>query len=204
MHKTQMIGMVACTLAAAGQAAHATVINFDTFPNSAPVPDTTVILAQYAALGVAFPSPAAAGGPPAAVLVGEASSAPNGLYGLQGGAGLAPITIDFASPLSSSVSMVLLSVGDATVTATAYASDLSTVIDSVSLTHGPSAGNGFGNQDPITLNGPGITRVFVRITATGPVQDGFGIDDLGFDPVPAPGVALPLGASWLALVRRRR
>src|SRR5207245_3559792 len=95
-------------------------------------------------------------------------------------AGLFPIEMDFVAPFTNSVGVTLISVGDGTVTATAFASDLVTVVDTVSVTHGVDAGVGLGNKDPITLRGPGIARVRFEIVQTGPVLDGFGIDDVVF------------------------
>src|SRR5215471_8484356 len=130
--------------------ADAITINFETFPNNSPVPDGTVITTQYASLGVTFSSTAPAGGPIAGVLSGEASSPPNFLYGLDPvtGAGLFPIVMDFTAPFPNKLDVTLISVGSGTVTATAFASDLVTVLASVSVTHGPGAGVGLGNKDP--------------------------------------------------------
>ncbi len=185
--------------------ASAVTVDFDTFPGGAPVPAATLITSQYSSVGVTFSSPASAGG---ALTFddGEASSGPNCLVGLDvsGTAGLYPITMDFIAGLASSVDVTLISVGCGTVTATAYASDFSTVLDSVSVTRGPLAGIGFANHDPISLSGSGIARVTFSIFQNGPVTDGFGIDDVVFTTVPTPAVASLLGIGGLALTRRRR
>jgi hypothetical protein len=184
------------------------IVDFDTFPGGAVVPSNTLITTHYSSVGVLFSSPAPAGG--AVTLAnGEASSGPNFLVGFDAGgnAGLHPITMDFTSALASAVNVTLISVGCGTVTATAYASDLATVLDTVSVTHGPLAGVGFGNHDPITLTmgaGTGIARINFSILQNGPVVDGFGIDDVVFTAIPAPGAAALLGLGGLVAIRRRR
>jgi hypothetical protein len=174
--------------------ANAVIINFDTFPNGTPVPNGTLITDQYAPY-VRFSSPTAAGGPIAGVFSGEASSSPNVLEGVENGAGLLPITLDFEpSFTTNSFDVTLISVGAATVTATAFGRDLTTVLDSVSVTHGDAAGVGLGNRDPIALTGVGIASVRVEITKAGAVPDGFAIDDIAFSPlvVPEPSASLAL------------
>ena len=169
----------AALVAGSGQAQ---TIDFDTFPSGAPVSNNTVITNQYASLGVTFSSPAPAGGPTAGVFAGEASSPPHILTGLHPStsAGLYPIDMSFAAPYTDWVDVTLISIGCATVTATAYASDSATVLDSISLNRGPSAGVGLGNKDRISLRGDGIALVRFEITATCPTLDGFGIDDVAF------------------------
>lgn len=188
-----------------GRASAATTINFDTLPGGGPLSTGALVIAQYSSVGVTFSSPAPAGGPITANN-GEASSGPNYLVGIDPGshAGLHPITMNFTSALPLSVNVTLISVGCGTVTATAYASDLSTILDSVSLTHGLAAGNGFGNHDPITLSGPGIARVAFTVAQTGPILDGYGIDDVVFTTVPTPGPAAALAALGLLGSRHRR
>ena len=172
-----LIAVLVLTLHLGTATADDVTIDFDTFPDSSSVPAGTVITTQYASLGVTFSSTAPAGGP-TAVSDNEASSPPNHLSGLDPntGAGLFPIVMDLAGPLPSIVKVTLVSVGSATVTATAFANDLVTVLDTKSVTHGPGAGNGFGNLDPIALAGVGIARV--RFETTQQVVDGFGIDDV--------------------------
>jgi hypothetical protein len=159
----------------------AVTVDFDTFPGGAAVPNGTVITTQYAPLGVVFSS--VAGGPVAGIFAAEASSTPNFLVGNPDS--FQPFTMDFTT-VTPSVGVKLISVGNGIVTATAFASDLATVLDSVSVTHGPGAGVGLGNVDSISLSGPGIARVRFDITqtTTNP-RDGFGIDDVVF-PVPEP------------------
>lgn len=161
--------------------AGAITINFDTFPNSTPVPSGTIITTQYLSLGVSFAS--TAGGPQAVVGLGEASSAPNFLIGNP--SSFAPIVMDLTTPLNGPLGVTLISVGDAVVTATALANDLTTVLDVVSVTN-PGTGVGLNNKDPITLTGAGIARVRFAITQSFP-GDGFGIDDVQLaSPVPEP------------------
>lgn len=182
-------------------------IDFDRFPDGTTVPSNTVITTQYSSLGVTFSSTA---GGPIAFSNGEASSAPNFLVAFDpaSGAGVNPIVMDLSGILASRVDVTLISVGSGTVTATAYGSDLTTVLDSISVTHGANAGNGFGNHDPITLNGIGIARVRFAIAQTGPVTDGFGIDDVRLTtravPEPASIVLLSLGALGLLGARYYR
>jgi hypothetical protein len=180
--------------------AQAVVINFDTLPNGTAVANKTAIGNQYADYHVSFTSSAPGGLPTAGVFAGEATSPPNVLQGVTPGqsGGLFTIEMDFVGAFATSqVSATLISVGNATVTATAFAADGTTVIDAVDVTHGPGAGVGLNNHDPITLKGKGIERVTFAITKTGAVPDGFGVDDISF--VPAP-LAVPEPASALALV----
>ena len=169
-----------CAMMSFASAVGAAIINFDVFPNGQAVRDRTVITTQYASLGVLFSSSAPAGGPTAAYFFGEASSQPNALWGIEANAGLREIVMDFPSPptASMSVSLNVLSVGCGTVHATAFASDLITVVDAISLTRGFGGGNGYGNIDPITLSGTGIAQIYIWIEQTGEVVDGFGIDDV--------------------------
>lgn len=195
---------VAAALSCATSSALATVVNFDVFPGGGVVPNNTVIGSQYSSLGVLFSSSAPAGGPTAAFFTGEASSGPNFLVGIDpgSGAGLFPIQMDFTAAGITSVSFNALSIGTGIFTATAFASDLSTVLDTVSITNGPGAGAGFGNVNLVTLSGAGIARVLTSITQTQPIADGFGIDDLSV--VPSPGAAALLGLGGLSAIRRRR
>jgi hypothetical protein len=193
---------------AASIASASVVIDFDTFPGGAPVPAGTIITSQYSSVGVIFSSPATAGGAQA-LANGEASSGRNFLVGLDsiGGAGLYPISMDFTSGLASTVNLTLISVGCSTVTASAYASDLTTILSTVSVTNGLGAGVGFGNHNPISLtmgSGGGIARITFSIAQTGPVIDGFGIDDIDFTPVPTPGAAVVLGLAGVIASSRRR
>lgn len=199
LNSIAIIGVLTMMISALPQQAEAVSINFDTFPNNSIVPNNTVITTQYASLGVTFSSPAPAGGPLAGVLAGEVSSPPHSLYGFDPvtQAGLFPILMDITGALPNSLSVALISVGNATVTATAFASDLVTVLDMVSVTHGSGAGVGLDNIDPITLHGIGIARVSFAITQTGPVLDGFGIDDVVFTPETGPSVPEP--GTWLLL-----
>ena len=103
-----------------------------------------------------------------------ASSLPNHLNGYPDS--FQPILMDLVGENADSIGVTLLSVGDAVVTATAYGSDLTTVLDSVSVSN-PGTGVGWYNKDRITLTGPGIARVRFEITTPYP-GDGFGIDDL--------------------------
>src|SRR5262249_37496210 len=105
-------------------------INFDKFPNGTSVPDGTVITTQYLPLGASFSS--LAGGPRAIVGLGEASSLPNFLVGNPDS--FQPITLDLTNPVAT-LGATLISVGDSTVTATAYGADLTTILDSVSVTN---------------------------------------------------------------------
>jgi len=182
----------------------ATGVNFDIFPGGGVVPNNTIIGSQYASLGVLFSSTAPAGGPTAGFFTGEASSSPNFLIGFDpaSGAGLFPIRMDFTFAGVTSVSFNAISVGTGIFTATAYAADLFTVLDTVSFTNGPGAGAGFGNVNPVTLNGAGIASVVTSITQTQPIADGYGLDDVTF--VPSPGAAALLGLGGLVATRRRR
>jgi len=152
-------------------------IDFDSYPAG------TFIATQYSSLGVTFSSPAPGG--PQLVDNGEASSPPNYLAGVDPmtEAGTFPIVMDLAVPRPNGIEVTLVSVGSATVTATALASDLVTVLDTIVVTHGSGAGVGFGNHDPIALNGVGIARVRFDITQ-GAVLDGVGIDDVVLSPCP--------------------
>jgi hypothetical protein len=90
-----------------------------------------------------------------------ASSLPNHLNGYPDS--FQPILMDLVGENADSIGVTLLSVGDAVVTATAYGSDLTTVLDSVSVSN-PGTGVGWYNKDRITLTGPGIARVRFEIT----------------------------------------
>jgi hypothetical protein len=181
--------------------AHATTINFDAVPNN------TIITTQYAPLGAVFSS--TSGGPRATYIVdvpGEASSLPNFLVGMLDP--FQPIIMDFVLPPTGPIGATLISVGDNIVTATAYASDLTTVLDSISVTN-PGTGAGAYQSDPITLNGNGVARVVFAISLLRNLNDGFGIDDVTFTTVPEPcGLALlaagALGFSAIAWRRQRR
>jgi hypothetical protein len=193
---------------AASVASASVVIDFDTFPGGAPVPPGTIITSQYSSVGAIFSSPASAGGAQA-LANGEASSGANFLVGLDsiGGAGLYPISMELTGGLASTVNLTLISVGCGTVTANAYASDLTTILSTVSFTNGPGAGVGFGNHNPITLtmgSGGGIARITFSIAQTGPVVDGFGIDDVELTAVPTSSAAVVLGLGGLMASRRRR
>ena len=180
----------------------AVIIDFDTFPDSSIVPNGTIITTQYLPLGVTFSS--VVGGPVAGFLSGEAASLPNFLFGNPDS--LQSMWMDFTTT-QPSVGVTLISVGDGIVTATAYAADLTTVLDAVSVTH-PGTGVGFNNKDPITLNGPSIARVAFTIVQTGTPLDGFGIDDVAIVPEPSSAVlgleTLGIIAGILAYSRRRR
>jgi hypothetical protein len=159
------------------------LINFDVFPNGSPVPDHTLITTQYVSLGVTFSSDSPSGAPMAIADSGEASSPPNILVGdwvEPCNCGLYKIFMTFIPPLPNSVGMTLISVGDGTAVVTALGSDTNLVLDAVSVTHGPSAGVGYGNHDPIVLRGAGIAMVQFEIQQTGSIIDGIGIDDLIF------------------------
>ncbi len=173
MTKTSLgCALAIVTFAVVNQANAANLtINFDDLPAG------TFVTNQYAALGVTFSSP---GGALASPFVGEASSQPNYLVGLDPStqAGLFPISADFATDVSS-VSVTLISVGNATVTAKAFARSGS-VLESIDVTNGPDSGNGFGRHNPIILREPGIARVAFAISKTGAVLDGFGLDDFAW------------------------
>jgi len=171
-------------------AAMATVITFDDQPAG------TIITNQYA--GVTFSSTSGGG---IDFHNGEAGNT-NFLIGNPNS--FQPITLDFTVPVEK-VSLDLISVGWATVTATAFASDLSSVLDTISVTHFPSGPeNGLDNVDPITLNGPGIARLRIAITTFDPA-DGFGIDNVSFGVAePATMAILGLGLAGLGYIRRRR
>lgn len=175
--------------------AQAAFINFDD------VLPGTVITNQYA--GVVFSSN---GSGAVTFTDGEESSHPNLLIGNPDS--YAPIRLDFTSAINS-VSLNLISVGYATVNATAYAADLTTVLDSVSVTHFPNGPeNGLNAVDPISLNGLGIARLDIAIANPGQFVDGFGIDDVSFrvNAVPEPGILTLFGAglAGAAALRRRK
>lgn len=207
LHQAALLAALA-VLPIGTAAAFPVIIDFDTLPGGGSPAPGTVISTQYSSLGVTFSSPTAPAGGATIFANGEASSGSNALTGLEPGqGGLHTIYMVFTSTLASSVDVTLISVGCGTTYAVAYAADRFTVLDSVSITHGPSSGNGFGNHDPITLtmgSGSGIGMVAFWITQNGPVTDGYGIDDIGFTLVPAPGAAALLGLGGLAASRRRR
>src|SRR5262249_24083102 len=94
--------------------ARSATINFDTFPDGSPVPNHAVISTQYASLGVIFSSPNSNGAPTASVGVGEASSPPNGLWGLDefsSVGSILPIEMNFTACFPTNVQVTLLSVG---------------------------------------------------------------------------------------------
>jgi hypothetical protein len=175
--------------------ASAATINFDIFPDGSPVASGTIITDQYLSLGASFDS--VSGGPIAAVGLGEASSPPNFLAGNPDT--FQPILVDFTNTVPR-VGVTLISVGDATVTATAYDNSLVNVLDAVSVTN-LGTGVGMNNKDPIELFGPGIARVQFEITQPFP-GDGFGIDDLTI--VPLPGAIVLLGSGIIGLIGYRR
>lgn len=188
------------TMAFSIASADASTINFDTFPDGTAVPSSTVITTQYLPLGATFSS--TSGGPIAGVFLNEASSFPNFLAGNPNS--FQPIIMDLVVPPIESLDVTLISVGDAIVTATALASDLVTILDTVLVTN-PGTGVGLGNNDRITLSAVGISRV--RFEITEPFSgDGFGIDDVTFTPVPAPSTMLLLATGLLGIFgyRRRR
>ena len=180
--------------------AGATTINFDTFPDNTPVPTGTIITNQYLSVGASFSSTF---GGAVTWTSPESSSQPNILCGNP--SSFDPIVIDFAETVSS-VDVTLISVGNATVTATAYDSSLSTVLATLAVTN-PGTGVGLNNKDTITLSGAGISRVQFAITQPF-AGDGFGIDDVRFSassPVPEPSTFLLVasGLAGAALLRRR-
>lgn len=162
---------IGIALGVAASSARATTINFDTFPDGTPVPTGTIITDQYLVWGATFSSTPSGG--PIIDSDGEASSPPNFLIGNPDS--YQPITVDFTKPIPF-VDVTLISVGDSTVTATAYAPDLTTVLDSVSVTN-PGTGVGWYNHNPITLTGSDIARIHFEITKPYP-GDGYGIDDI--------------------------
>ena len=144
--------------------------------------------------------------PPAlpGVTLTEASSPPNFLVGNPNS--FEPITMDLTVP-TDFIQVTLISVGHMVLTTTAFAPDLLTVLDSISVTNPLGPPDGLNNKDAITLNGPGISRVLFEITVPAR-EDGFGIDDVSFEmvtPAPAPGTGLLL-AGWVPglLVWNRR
>ncbi|HEY2515905.1 MAG TPA: hypothetical protein VGI39_33775 [Polyangiaceae bacterium] len=146
-------------------------INFDQDVDGGAIPAGTLISTQYP--GVTFWSTTCGG--PIVSANGEAASPPNFLVGNPGS--FSPVGFDLAAPVSK-VGVTLVSVGAATVTATAYDATFTNVVATTSITH-PGAGNGLGAHDPVTLAGAGIVRVVVAITTPYP-GDGFGIDDVTF------------------------
>jgi hypothetical protein len=144
-------------------------IDFDTWPGDAgAIPAGTLLSNQIP--GVTFSSSACGGA--TVDSDGEASSAPNFLVGNPGS--FSPIVMDLAAPLAM-VGATLVSVGSATVTATAYDAG-GGVVATTSVTN-PGTGTGFGVHNPIVLTGAGIVRVVFAITASYP-GDGFGVDDI--------------------------
>src|SRR5438132_11254896 len=129
--KTKLI-LIALTLLSISstQFSYAITINFDTLPDSTPVANGTIIQNQYLPFGVTFSS--IAGGPIAGSFSGEAVSPPNFLVGNPDS--FQPIVMDLTTPIFK-VGVTLISVGDSTVTATAFAIDFSTVLDIVAVTN---------------------------------------------------------------------
>src|ERR1700690_2846564 len=122
------------------------VLSFDHWPDGGTVPAEVAISSQFP--GVVFSSFDCGG--PITYSDGEESSPPNFLVGypLRNNVGVSPIAMDLANPVSN-VGVTLISVGESTVTVTAYDSSLS-VVSTISVTH-PGTGNGTGAHDPVTV-----------------------------------------------------
>ncbi len=174
-------------------------INFDTFPDGSSVANGAIITNQYTSFGATFSSTS---GGPLILSTSEAQSSPNILIGNPDS--FQPVTINIVDPNSGnhstadSINVTLISVGDATVTVKAFASDLTTVLESISVTN-PGTGMGLNNKNPISLIGPGIARVTFEITNYYP-GDGVGIDDLNIkfpNITPTPTPTLPSGINYI-------
>jgi hypothetical protein len=146
-------------------------IDFDTWPGDGGAIAAGTLLSNQIP-GVTFSSSACGGA--TVDSDGEASSPPNFLVGNPGS--FSPIVMDLAAPVAR-VGATLVSVGSATVTATAYAAG-GGVVATTSVTN-PGAGTGFGLHNPVVLTGAGIVRVVFAITVAYP-GDGFGVDDIAF------------------------
>jgi hypothetical protein len=136
-------------------------IDFDTWPGDGGAIAAGTLLSNQIP-GVTFSSSACGGA--TVDSDGEASSPPNFLIGNPGS--FSPIVMDLAAPVAR-VGATLVSVGSATVTATAYGAG-GGVVATTSVTN-PGAGTGFGLHNPVVLTG-----------AVAYPGDGFGIDDIAF------------------------
>ncbi len=142
---------VAVLIAASGQAVGAMItIDFETFPGPVPAIPTTLVTTQYQPLGVLF----SGAGP---VIQFEPAQATSGSNILQSYPPPQSLIIDFLNP-TSTVGGNLISVGESAVTLTAYAADLSTILDTQIFVN-PGTGTGPGLVDPFILTGPDIWRV---------------------------------------------
>ena len=164
MNLAQYLALIIVLLGTSSALAQTTVVNFDTFPGGAAVPDLEVVTNQYP--GVVFSSP----GSDAFVSDFEAQSAPWALRPRT----TYDINMEF-SPSVSEVSFTAGGVGNNGMLVRAF-NGAGVVVDSVTLT---GVGSGNGNAEAVSLSGVGIVRVLASRAVMASTEK-FAIDDLTF------------------------
>jgi hypothetical protein len=203
---SKLSGLVLAVLAAAvlvgAGPAGAVLIDFETFPDSTPVPGGTEITNQYQSEGVVFSSVPSGGASLVTNIIdfvpttsGSNSLAPGGPAPQNGGT----LILDFVVPVTSVGSFFVDDQFPVQVTA----------FDSLSNIVGTDASDGtiVGFDSWLIASAGGISRVELvggYFSPTSP--DGWAIDDLAFEPIPEPNAAVLFGVGSLvvAAVMRRR
>jgi len=172
-----------------------TLIDFETFPDTTPIPNGTPITTQFAPSGVSLFTTTDPGGPLALQTALAGQSGLNVLIGVPFGPATSPIGIEFTGCVTD-VSVLGLDVGGAGLILEAFNS-ANVMVDSDSVTN---AGIGIGNVDTLSVSGSEIVRVDIRQITPGLGGDGFVIDDLRFSEcIVVGGEFLPIDSTALIL-----
>jgi len=188
------------------QQAFATTIDFDTFPDGTPVPDSTRITDQYATCGVKLFTTEVPEGPQAFSFSAVGGSPPNQL-GADGPPGNPAFThsigVQFVSPVSQA-SIIAIDVGFNGLILEAFNS-ANVLVDSVQVINPTNPPN---QADLMTISGSDIVDLLIRQVTPGGKQgiiiDGYNIDDLQFPGPPCDiqvigGTLIPIDTTALLL-----
>ena len=169
-----------------------TLIDFETFPDTTPIPFGTPITTQFAPVGVSLFTSGAF----------DPTICQFGLVGQSGVNTLCPlntiggtIEIEFDGCVTD-VSTLALDIGGAGIILEAF-NAANVMVDSDSVTN---AGIGVGNVDTLSVSGDDIVRVDIRQITPGLGGDGYTIDDLRFSEcIVVGGEFLPIDSTALLL-----